>query len=146
MTKFSFFLSILFFLGLSQPILAHGAHIDYQQTSTIVIQATYDDGTPMIEAQTIVYAPEDPTNPWLKGFTDELGRFVFTPDPKQTGNWEVKVRQSGHGNIVSISLTEGIVNSEQKALLGGYSLGQKWLMAIAIIWGFVGTAFYFARK
>lgn len=146
MKKSSFLLSILFALGLSQAVLSHGAHIGYQETSAIVIKATYDDGTPMIAAQTTVYSPEDPTSPWLKGLTDNSGQFIFVPDPKQTGNWEVKVRQSGHGSIVSIALTEGNLDSDQNPLLGGYSWGQKWLMAIAISWGFVGTALYFSRK
>ena len=150
-------LFFLFSLGLSPAALAHGARIDYQQTSSIAIRATYDDGTPMAKAQAIIYAPDEPTTPWLKGMTDESGLFTFTPDPNLSGNWDVKVRQSGHGNIVSIPLEAGAIatNSHQKVNMGspvamtsnsGYSVGQKLLMAIAISWGFLGTALFFSRK
>jgi nickel transport protein len=149
------FLFLLFSSGLSEPVLAHGARIDYQQTSAIVIRATYDDGTPMAEAQAVVYAPDDPTNPWLKGTTNEAGEFSFVPDPDLAGNWDVKVRQSGHGDIVSIPLDSGAIASEETSAMSsnanvaksaGYSTGQKLLMAIAGIWGFIGTALFFARK
>lgn len=147
------FLFLLFSCGLSEPVLAHGARIDYQQTSAIVIRATYDDGTPMAEAQAVVYAPNDPSKPWLKGTTNEAGEFSFVPDPDLAGNWDVKVRQSGHGNIVSIPLnSEAIANNtaimgiNSNAASSGYSTGQKLLMAIAGIWGFIGTALFFTRK
>ena len=149
------FFFLLFSSGLSQPVLAHGARIDYKQTSAIVIQATYDDGTPMAKAQAIVYAPNDPASPWLKGMTDEEGKFTFVPDPTLSGNWDIKVRQSGHGDIVSIPLTESTAESPRAVkMVSGvnstsnphYSVGQKLLMAVAGVWGFVGTALFFARK
>ena len=152
-------LFLLFSSGLSEPVLAHGARIDYQQSSAIVIRATYDDGTPMAEAQAVIYAPNDPTNPWLKGTTNESGEFSFVPDPDLSGNWDVKVRQAGHGDIVSIPLDSGAIAAEDSTIAmsskasmanvaksSGYSTGQKLLMAIAGIWGFIGTALFFARK
>lgn len=149
------FLFLLFCSGLSEPVLAHGARIDYQQSSAIVIRATYDDGTPMAEAQAVIYAPNDPTAPWLKGMTNESGEFSFVPDPDLSGSWDVKVRQSGHGNIVSIPLDSGAISNEETVTMSsnanvakssGYSTGQKLLMAIAGVWGFIGTALFFARK
>lgn len=150
---------ILLFLllgsGLSQPVLAHGANIDYKQTSAIEIRATYDDGTPMSKAQAVIYAPNDPTTPWLKGVTDESGKFTFVPDPNLSGNWDIKVRQAGHGDLISIPLEQNKTadSSPAKSNSGlnaantmNYSLGQKWLMAIAIVWGFIGTALFFTRK
>jgi nickel transport protein len=151
---------ILLFLllssGLSQPVLAHGARIDYQHTSAIVIRATYDDGTPMAKAQAIVYAPNDLATPWLKGMTDESGKFSFVPDPDLSGNWDVKVRQSGHGDIVSIALDKGTIAQEKTEQVdkgnsltnnnANYSSGQKMIMAIAGVWGFIGTALFFSRK
>lgn len=149
------FLFLLFSCGLSEPVLAHGARIDYQQTSAIVIRATYDDGTPMAQAQAVVYAPDDPTEPWLKGMTNEAGEFSFVPDADLAGNWDVKVRQSGHGDIISIPLDSGGIAPEETSAMSsdanlaktsGYSTGQKLLMAIAGVWGFIGTALFFARK
>ena len=148
-------LFLLFSGGLSQPVLAHGARIEYQPTSAIMIRATYDDGTPMSGAQAVVYAPDDPTTPWLKGLTNDSGEFVFVPDSQLLGSWDVKVRQAGHGTIVSIPLDNQTIASSQTVAMTSslkqadsvnYSVGQKLLMAIAGIWGFVGTALYFARK
>ena len=149
------FLFLLFSSGLTMPVLAHGARIDYQQASAIVIRATYDDGTPMRKAQAVVYAPTDPTNPWLKGITNEAGEFSFVPDPDLAGNWDVKIRQSGHGNIISIPIASEEDTEPETIIMGvnsnatnsaSYSTGQKLLMAIAGIWGFIGTALFFARK
>ena len=148
------FLFLLFSCGLSEPVLAHGARIDYQQTSAITIRATYDDGTPMAQAQAVVYAPDDPTAPWVKGMTNEVGEFSFVPDRDLSGNWDVKVRQSGHGDIVSIPLDSGAIASQESVTMSnanvtnnsGYSTGQKLLMAIAVGWGFIGTALFFTRK
>lgn len=149
-------LFILFSFGLSESVLAHGAQIDYQRTSAIVIRATYDDGTPMAKAQAFVYAPNDPTNPWLKGMTDESGKFSFIPDPELSGNWDVKVRQSGHGNIISIPPDEGAIARQETTdkvdsasnwnNSSNYSSRQKIIMAIAGVWGFIGTALFFSRK
>lgn len=150
LTKRLLFLGLTLFswrLSISQSALAHGANIVYQTTPAIVIQATYDDGTPMANAQTVVYSPEDPEKPWLKGVTNEVGKFTFVPDRQQLGNWEVKVRQSGHGDVVTIPVeAETALAQGSSPLMGGYSWGQKWLMAIAVTWGFIGTALYFSRK
>ena len=150
------FLFLLFSGGLTRPVIAHGARIDYQQTSAIVIRATYDDGTPMAKAQAVIYAPDDPTTPWLKGITDESGKFTFVPDSELTGNWDVKIRQAGHGDIVSIPFQKGqtsdsgeklALNSQlKKASVVDYSPGQKLLMAISGVWGFVGTALFFSAR
>ncbi len=81
---------ILLLLGLNsltvEPVLAHGVKIEYGQTAAIIIRATYDDGTPMVKGQAVVYAPDDPTTPWLKGMTDEKGQFTFIPDREISGN------------------------------------------------------------
>ncbi|MEL6493521.1 MAG: carboxypeptidase regulatory-like domain-containing protein [Cyanobacteria bacterium J06623_7] len=138
-------------LSIPEKTLAHGAKIQYRQTSAIAIQAKYDDGTPMANAQVVIYAPSDRTNPWLKGETDAEGNFSFIPDtePHNIGNWDVKVRQSGHGNITSIPINRGNLTqttATQLASAGaGYSLSQKIVMAAAVGWGFVGTTLFFAR-
>ena len=151
MNRWYFLLSLLILPVLPTKTLAHGANIQYRQTSAIAIQANYDDGTPMKSAQVVIYAPSDRTTPWLKGTTDEQGQFSFIPDPTLTGDWDIKVRQSGHGDITSIPLKGGklATDSPQINSMSGnsasYSNLQKLLMAGAVIWGFVGTALFFAR-
>jgi len=146
-------------LGISPKVWAHGANISYQQTQAIEIQAQYDGGTPMDNAQVTVYAPDDPANPWLKGMTDAEGKFTFSPDPTVTGNWDVKVRQAGHGDLVSIPIAGnangdgggGENNTVQIAtaptsMNSGYTPLQKAVMAAVGVWGCVGTALFFARR
>lgn len=154
MTRFYFLLTLLSLVALPLKTLAHGANIDHRQTSAIEIQAKYDDGTPMANAQVVIYAPSDRATPWLKGTTDESGNFSFIPDTdaENIGNWDVKVRQAGHGDITSIPITEDLAENTVQTQLSSssddsdYSSAQKAIMAAAGVWGFVGTALFFARS
>ena len=155
MNRYYFLLSLLALTLIPVRAVAHGANIEYQETAAITIQAKYDDGKPMAQAQVVIYAPQEPTVPWLKGTTDDRGNFTFVPDPaaQGKGNWDVKVRQSGHGTIVSIPLTgDKLAETAPQKLLSsagavsGYSLSQKLVMAAAVGWGFIGTSFFFARS
>ncbi len=148
-------------IGWSTPALSHGTSVEYESVQALKIQARYNGGQPMREAQVTVYAPEDPATPWKQGETDSEGVFTFTPDPTQSGNWEVRVRQAGHGRIITIP-TEGDKVTEPKEgdtateveegslnLLRGnsnYTATQQVLLGIAGVWGFFGTALFFARK
>ncbi len=155
-------LSLLGVVSCPGDAIAHGANIEYKSTSAMQIKATYDSGQPMANAQVTIYAPDDPATPWLTGMTDENGGFIFVPDPTKVGNWEVKVRQAGHGGIISIpggnsptainqnkphagsqSLTQNqqLVSSHKY-----YTPMQKGLMIVSVGWGFVGTALFFSRK
>jgi nickel transport protein len=109
------------------------------------LQASYDDGKPMIDAQVVVYAPSEPSKPWLKGKTDAQGKFVFTPDSSLVGNWEVKVRRAGHGDIITIPVGQTLALG-QISSAADYTPLQKMLMSLSTVWGFVGTALFFAQK
>lgn len=106
----------------------------------------------MANAQVVIYAPSDRATPWLKGETDSQGNFSFIPDlaPQNAGNWDIKVRQSGHGDITSIPINQNkLANVAQTQMMSadaGYSATQKAVMAAAVGWGFVGTALFFARS
>lgn len=144
-------LSLLILPVLSETASAHGAKIQYSQTSAITIQAKYDDGKAMKQAQVVIYAPSDRAIPWLKGRTNKQGQFSFVPDPAIAGNWDVKVRQSGHGDITSILLNQGKLAADPPQIQsmpsnsGGYTNLQKLVMATTGIWGFIGTALFFSR-
>ena len=137
------FILLFLILGLPATAYAHGARIDYTVNMTIDIVASYDNGEPMAGAQVVVYAPDDPSSPWLTGVCDDSGRFTFTPDSSKPGTWDVQVRQSGHGDIVHIPIGEDIAVTGGT---GGYTVLQIILMAACGIWGFVGTALYFSRR
>ena len=136
-------------LNVSLKAIAHETNIQYRQTQAIEIKVTYDDETPLENAQVIVYSPDDPATPWLTGTTDAQGNFTFTPDPSQSGNWDVKVRQSGHGDTISIPWNSDAIATEiqdSSSSNSVYTPLQKAVMAVVGIWGFVGTALFFSRR
>ena len=134
---------LLLSLGLPVEAYAHGAKIEYTVNMTIDILAVYDNGEPMAGAQVVVYAPDDPSIPWLTGVCDDEGRFSFVPDTSKPGSWDVQVRQAGHGDIAHIPIGEATVGTGST---GGYTPLQIVLMAACVVWGSVGTALYFSRK
>ncbi len=166
-SRFPLLLAALGSIGWVTPVLAHGAHIEYQPTESIQIQAKYDSGEPMKAAQVMVYSPENLSEPWTQGTTDDQGRFVFSPDTSQPGNWEVTVRQAGHGDIVAIPVAGGAATgaaggrtatsgeaaespiceaaSESSPQTAQLSPVQQGITIGAVIWGFIGTALFFAR-
>ena len=129
-------------LGLTMTASAHGAKIEYTINMAVEIRATYDTGEPMDGGQVTVYAPDNPSTPWLEGVCDEEGRFVFTPDSSKPGTWDVQVRQAGHGDMVHIPIGEDMAVSGGT----GYTPLQVVLMGACVVWGFVGTALFFSRR
>ena len=134
--------ALVLFLPLPLPAYAHGAKVEYTIGITVEIVAAYDSGEPMAGAHVTVYAPDDPSTPWLTGVCDDEGRFIFTPDTTKTGTWDVQVRQAGHGDIVHIPIeTDSAGNGS-----GGITPLQIVLMAVCVIWGSIGTTLYFSRR
>ena len=137
-----FIVTVALLLALPVPVYAHGAKIEYKVGMTVEIVATYDSGEPMAGAQVTVYAPDNPSTPWLTGVCDGEGRFSFTPDTTIAGTWDVQLRQAGHGDIVHIPIgTDSAGNGG-----GGNTPLQIVLMAACVIWGSIGTALYFSRR
>ncbi len=127
-----------------RPGWGHGVQLEYQLVNQVQIQARYDSGTPMAQAQVLVYAPGTASSPWSRGTTDAQGRFSFSPDANQPGYWQVMVRQAGHGQSVTVPVGEGAAAPGTKPPTA--DLGQRWLPIAAVIWGFVGTALFFSRR
>ena len=149
--KWRFITSLLFLPILGLPIVlglpikayAHGVIIEYTVDVAIEVVAMYDNGEPMAGAQVVVYAPDDPSTPWMTGVCDDKGRFTFVPDASKPGTWDIQVRQAGHGGMVHISIGEGMLATTET---GGFGVLQIVLMSACVIWGFVGTALYFSRR
>ncbi|MEM9542573.1 MAG: carboxypeptidase regulatory-like domain-containing protein [Cyanobacteria bacterium P01_E01_bin.42] len=153
--KYWLFLLTVILSGLTRPAFSHGTDLKYREIEAIQIQATYDTGEPMIDAAVTVYSPDDPETPWLVGNTDQNGSFLFVPDRAISGNWDIKVRQSGHGNITTIPISEiespidetaSAESPQEWSSQGSYTPLQKAVMAVMGIWGFVGTALYFSGR
>ncbi len=150
---FYWFLCIVLLLFFAPTLAhAHGTRIEYTASETVVVTITarYDSGTPMREAQVIVYTPTDPVNAWLTGTTDQAGMFQFVPDLTQAGRWEVVVRQAGHGGTVYVPISADMANGtatvEARGSSNPTSPLQTALMGASVVWGFVGTALYFSRR
>ncbi len=150
-------LTVICVINFPVKVLSHGTKITYQEAKAVEITAHYDSGQPTSNAQVIIYNPNDPTTPWLKGMTDEEGKFAFVPDYSIVGNWTIKVRTGGHGSIINIPIDSGETTSEtvvKKSDISkenqrnpsDYNTLQKLMMAITGVWGFVGTAFFFSQK
>jgi nickel transport protein len=150
MKKISWISLLMLLAGVTVPMgaIAHGANIAYQSTKALKINASYDSGQPMSKAEVSIYSPDDPSNPWLTGTTNESGEFIFIPDPDQIGNWEVKVRQAGHGHMITIPVSDSQISTAPASSSSpkNYTPMQKGLMIISVGWGCVGTALFFSRK
>ncbi|MBN1189419.1 MAG: carboxypeptidase regulatory-like domain-containing protein [Dehalococcoidales bacterium] len=137
-----FIAALVLFPGFASPAFAHGAKIEYTIGMSVDIVAMYDSGEPMGGAQVAVYAPGDPSHPWLTGVCDDQGRFSFTPDTSLPGTWDVQVRQAGHGDITHIPVGAGSDGSSE----GGNTPLQIVLMSLCVVWGCIGTALFFMRR
>lgn len=134
---------------LAEDALSHAVILDVREARAIAVDARYDTGQPMVDAQVSVFSPENPQQPWLSGLTDGRGQFVFIPGTTQ-GRWTIQTRQAGHGSMAYIDLpadaaTASLVTGSSLAQ-SGISPIQRAVMAVSIVWGLVGTALYFRRK
>ncbi|MBD2107294.1 MULTISPECIES: carboxypeptidase-like regulatory domain-containing protein [unclassified Nodosilinea] len=145
--------------GWALPAIAHGVTVEHRQISSVEINAQFETGEPMANAQVLVYAPDQPAEPWQQGTTDDQGKFSFTPDAAQPGSWEVMVRQAGHGVVTTIPVGNSSPENstsdpgteaadEPNSLISrstGLSPVQQGITIGSVIWGFIGTALFFAR-
>ena len=127
----------------AQKANAHGALVEVR-SDAVEVNAVFEDGQPMANAQVVIYAPDNLQTPWAKGETDAAGQFRFEPDVENVGTWEVTVRQAGHGGTTAFEVGEsGYASSSVSSVR---SPMQKWGTIAAVIWGFVGTALFFSAK
>lgn len=139
-------------LAAAFPAAGHGAMLEYRRVPAVVVEARYESGQPMAGAGVAVFAPDDPTRPWLTGTSDEAGRFSFVPDPERVGVWAVQARLGGHGAMahIEIGAAPGPAAGDGPAVVIPAAAGpdplQRWVMALAVVWGLVGTALFFARR
>lgn len=138
---------LIAFWMIPSQLQAHGALIHWHQAPGIVIQAKYDTGRPMAEAQVTVFAPDNPASPWLSGTTDVEGRFSFVPDPAIPGTWAVQTRQAGHGAMAHIPISADMDDQPPPSPQSPTSTTplQRAVMIGSVVWGCVGTALFFRR-
>lgn len=87
----------------------HASQTDYFVdlfSTDLVLTASYSSGELMIDAEVVVYAPNDTEAAWSETVTDENGQFVFVPDETLPGDWRIEITQAGHQDILIIPVTE----------------------------------------
>ncbi|MEM9164387.1 MAG: carboxypeptidase regulatory-like domain-containing protein, partial [Cyanobacteria bacterium P01_F01_bin.4] len=94
--------------------LAHAVQTNYLLNSqqSLELEATFGNGEPFKGAKVSVYAPNNPVQPWTQGVTDSQGRFVFEPNSDIEGDWEVMIRQQGHGDILSVPVSDDGIQAD----------------------------------
>lgn len=127
------------------PTHAHGTEISYiVEDGMVTIDAYFDSGEPMANAQITAYAPDNPSEPYYQGVADEVGHITFAIDPSIAGSWDISVRTAGHGEMLNIPI-EGASTS----LIGGGGEGrsqsQTLVLAGLVMVGLGGVALYFTR-
>ncbi|MEN8222612.1 MAG: carboxypeptidase-like regulatory domain-containing protein [Acidobacteriota bacterium] len=137
MNRSSFIIIIL--IVLSPILFSHGVDIVIIKGGT-GIEAKYDSGDPITQAEVTVYSPGNNEEPFQSGVTDRNGRFLFSPDSE--GTWKVVVNDlTGHGGTKKIEIdpiSKIPAGNAEKPL----SRGIKVLSGISVIFGLSGILFY----
>lgn len=98
---------------------------------------------PMKQAQVLIFPPNQQKYT-KKTKTDELGCFYLTPD--QTGTWIIQVRgDGGHAIRINLPITDSQLAS-QVTRGSSYSILQKVIMLLSVLWGTIGTVLYFHNR
>ncbi len=139
--------------GLAPQALAHMIETDFSLfDQELEFTSTFSTGEPVQDAQVIIYAPNNPDEPWGELTTDENGRFSFVPDASIPGDWEVRIEKDlGHEDIWTVPVNEigidynSISNAEQDEAFFAINTP----LALAGIVGLgtcMGIAVYASRK
>lgn len=136
-------ISILTLFFLTVPLAAHEVHYSIVEGKAFIVHAEYDGGEPMSYAECRIFSPEESTIEYQNGRTDKAGTFAFIP--ATPGTWRILVKDGmGHGFTATMDVSEGSLNTP--SIQGGYTLTQKSIMALAVIWGFMGFWFFFRTR
>ena len=139
------FLSLLFFSGLANnTAFAHGVKYTIDRTESMVIRVEYDDGEPMGYAEVKIFSPDDQKVEYQNGRTDKMGRFAFFPS--KGGEWKITISDGmGHGVTAKVSPDiKADVNMPTQIV--GFKKWQKVIMALSVVWGFIGLAFFLQAR
>lgn len=106
-TRLLTFLAFISLLGLPTKAFAHALATDFalDAANRLNIEAGFSSGEPFGEAKVVVYAPNNPSEPWMEGTTDEEGNFAFEPDPTIPGDWRIEIGEYDHMDILTVPAT-----------------------------------------
>lgn len=138
-----FIVVLLIFLA-ALPLYSHGTKYEIIKSGEIGIRAMYDTDEVMAGATVLVFPPGSASSSYAKK-TDSSGLFYFTPDIP--GTWTFQVRDtSGHGMRINLQIDESLALKSESQSGSGFNSLQKFVMALSIVWGAIGTALYFKGR
>ena len=139
-------LALLTILGLPAKALAHAVETNYiLKDAALELTAVYSTGEPMKNANVKIYAPGNTSEPLMEAKTDENGRFLFSPDREMPGEWEVSISQEGHGDILTVPVSQKGVELEDISAIPQISPQLLIIGALCVSGGF-GSALLFAKR
>ena len=139
-------MSMLLFLFIAfsfSPLYGHGTGYEILYPESLRIRTFYDTGEPIADARVLVFAPGE-TEVSFETTTDGEGVFSFTPD--KPGTWIFQVRDAtGHGMRINLDVGTDPAAGNQ-AGTGSIGYVQKIIMALCVVWGFIGRALFLWRR
>lgn len=142
---FVLLLSLVIYPGTA---FAHAIETDYQLVGdSLEIQSTFSTGEPFPNAPIIIYSPDDPTQPWLEGRTDENGKFVFNPERAISGDWSVEIGEDSHWDMLRVPVSDRGINLDTISYQDGhtphrhYPFSEQFLVAGIALGSVIGSRF-----
>lgn len=102
--------------GLTAPAWAHPLNTEYAfdlMQSNLKFTSSFSPEEPFKHGTVQIYAPGNSETPWQTLETDDAGSFAFSPDPKQPGEWTVKIGEGGHSDMWTIPVTTNGVEFDE---------------------------------
>ena len=135
-------ITLLILFAAQTVIFAHGVQYSVSRENSVIIHASYSTGEPMAYAEIKIYSPEDADIEFQNGRTDRRGVFAFFPDTE--GKWTVKADDgAGHGFTAKVDVEEIM---DIPLIEGALTPIQKFIVGLAVAWGFLGFFFYFKSR
>jgi len=136
------FLSVAGLLIGAVECLAHGT-VHAVTPGGTVVQARYDDGSPMAFCDVSVFEPGNDKNPYQTGSTDPKGNFAFLPGTN--GIWRVRV-DDGMGHTVLAEVYVGATGLEESSHSRGVRRVGGGLVGVSLIFGIFGVYCLFRHR
>jgi hypothetical protein len=123
-------------------VMAHGPECRIVQDG-YMIEALYDDGSPMSFCDVSVFSHGSPDSAYVTGTTSEDGRFSFVADAE--GKWKIEVDDGmGHLAVMEMEIgPEGMTTSQPSARKGRVL---EAVTGVSVIFGLLGLYYVFRRK
>lgn len=147
--RFIVLLALMAVIGVAPRAIAHSVETDFEFTAEgLEFTSQFSTGEPFENAEVQVFSPDNPTEPWMTGTTDENGRFSFQPDESISGEWEVRFGEGDHGDLWTVPVNEmGIdldnISDAEPQFFASHPLVLTGVIGLGTV---AGLALYLSRK